>query len=200
MTLGDEDLNETDEGIVQMLQEGRCTPRYIAKELDRQQPYINQRLKRLVEHDHVERVDRGLYELASDPRADRGAGVQESPPQVDRADTHVTPEESPDSLEEDLAALDLPRPRSSDVSTEDRREAVRAAYEFLRDQRAAMKKEFKPVYESHPAGYGSFGGWWNGLVDGKNGYDALRDLAERRGDIEPASEDTDVWKWVGDDA
>jgi predicted transcriptional regulator len=68
MTLDPDDLNDTDEGIIQMLTEGRCTPRYIAGELDLQQPYVNQRLKRLVEHGHVKRIDRGLYELGDDPR------------------------------------------------------------------------------------------------------------------------------------
>ena len=70
LMLDPEDLNGTDEGILDMLAEGRCTPRYHAKKLDKQQPYISQRLKRLVEHGHVERVDRGLYELVADPRDD----------------------------------------------------------------------------------------------------------------------------------
>ena len=67
MALQQEDLNETDEGILRLLADGRCSPRYLAEELDRQQPYISQRLKRLVEHGHVRRVDRGLYELTDSP-------------------------------------------------------------------------------------------------------------------------------------
>jgi|GEM_PF-2082017 len=67
MALQQEDLNETDEGVLRLLADGRCSPRYLAEELDRQQPYISQRLKRLVEHGHVRRVDRGLYELTDSP-------------------------------------------------------------------------------------------------------------------------------------
>jgi len=59
---------DTDAGILELLADGRITPRYAAAELDRQQPYISQRLKRLLEHGHVRRVDRGLYELTDDPR------------------------------------------------------------------------------------------------------------------------------------
>jgi len=72
--LESDDLNTTDRGIVRMLTEGRCTPRYLAGELGLQQPYVNQRLKRLVEHGHVERIDRGLYELRDDPREEDGDG------------------------------------------------------------------------------------------------------------------------------
>lgn len=67
MGLDTDDLNETDRGIITLLGDGRCSPRYIASELDKQQPYISQRLKRLVEHGHVKRVDRGLYELTEAP-------------------------------------------------------------------------------------------------------------------------------------
>lgn len=63
--LEDDDLNTTDRDILQLLEAGRCTPRYLSAELDLQQPYVSQRLRRLVEHDRVDRVDRGLYELAS---------------------------------------------------------------------------------------------------------------------------------------
>lgn len=63
--LDDDDLNATDRDIIRLLEVGRCTPRYLAAELDLQQPYVSQRLRRLVEHDRVRRVDRGLYELAT---------------------------------------------------------------------------------------------------------------------------------------
>jgi len=67
VTLEEEDLNATDESILRLLSDGRCSPGFLASELDLQQPYVSQRLKRLVEHDHVRRVDRGLYELSSNP-------------------------------------------------------------------------------------------------------------------------------------
>lgn len=55
------DLNHTDRLILAKLQEGRMTPGYLASELDKQQPYINQRLKPLVEAGVVVRLHRGLY-------------------------------------------------------------------------------------------------------------------------------------------
>jgi DNA-binding Lrp family transcriptional regulator len=61
----DDDLNRTDRDILRLLKAGRCTPRYLANELDLQQPYVSQRLRRLVEHNRVRRVDRGLYELTT---------------------------------------------------------------------------------------------------------------------------------------
>lgn len=67
VTLDAEQLNSTDVGILELLHEGRGSPRYIAEVLGKQQPYINQRLKRLLEHGHVERIDRGLYELSTPP-------------------------------------------------------------------------------------------------------------------------------------
>lgn len=49
--------------ILLELDAGRCTPRYLARELDHQQPYVSQRLRDLVDDGLVERIDRGLYEL-----------------------------------------------------------------------------------------------------------------------------------------
>lgn len=63
-------LNDTDIRILDELQEGRVTPSYLADQLDISRPYASERLKRLVEHEHVERIAGGLYELADDPRED----------------------------------------------------------------------------------------------------------------------------------
>lgn len=57
------ELSTADTAILDMLEEGRCTPRYIAKEIGKSRPHVTNRLKRLVEHGIVTRVDRGLYEL-----------------------------------------------------------------------------------------------------------------------------------------
>ncbi|WP_089384255.1 hypothetical protein [Halorubrum vacuolatum] len=74
MTLTEDELNELDEKILNVLTDGRATPTLIKKiledrgtEVSRQ--YINQRMKRLSEHDHIENVfDTGVYELVTDPR------------------------------------------------------------------------------------------------------------------------------------
>jgi len=61
-------LNDTDTRILDELHEGRVTPSYLAERLDKSRPYVSERLKRLVEHDHVDRIAGGLYELVEDPR------------------------------------------------------------------------------------------------------------------------------------
>lgn len=72
--LDDDDLREVDRELLTFLTEGRATPvacqRWLesrGKEYSR--AYLQQRLVRLVEHDHVKNVfDSGLYQLVSDPR------------------------------------------------------------------------------------------------------------------------------------
>ena len=66
-----EDLNETDESLLDVLQEGRVTPTYAAEEMSVSREYASDRLKRLTEHGHIQKVAPGLYELASDPREAR---------------------------------------------------------------------------------------------------------------------------------
>ena len=64
MTLSPDDLNKTDQQIIEKLQEGRVTPRFLADELDISRPYASERLKRFLEYDIVKRLAPGLYELA----------------------------------------------------------------------------------------------------------------------------------------
>lgn len=66
--MGEIDLNQTDRRILDMLSEGRCTPNYIADELDLSRQHITNRLRRLEEHGLIKKVHRGLYELVDDPR------------------------------------------------------------------------------------------------------------------------------------
>lgn len=66
--LSPDDLNRTDKEVLGVLAGGRVTPRFVADELDVSRTYASERLKRLVEHSHVEKVAPGLYELVDDPR------------------------------------------------------------------------------------------------------------------------------------
>lgn len=68
--MGEIRLNPTDEIIVEMLREGRCTPSYIADEHGYSRQNVTNRLNRLVEHGYVTRVHTGLYELSDDPFGD----------------------------------------------------------------------------------------------------------------------------------
>jgi DNA-binding Lrp family transcriptional regulator len=65
-------LNDADEKILDELHQGRASPSYLADRTGVEQTYINQRLRRLDEHGHVENLARGLWELADDPRTEGG--------------------------------------------------------------------------------------------------------------------------------
>ena len=61
-------LNEADREILDELHVGRASPSYLSEQTGVEQTYINQRLRRLDEHGHVENLARGLWELVDDPR------------------------------------------------------------------------------------------------------------------------------------
>jgi DNA-binding Lrp family transcriptional regulator len=124
------------------------------------------------------------------PPEEPSGATPDDPPPVDEAlDTH---REAPESdradtaLEDALAGLD---------TTADRRDAVRACVEYLREQGTAQKSGFvDAVYPEHPAGFGSAGGWWN-----KIGKEYLRAVAE---DVDvsapPAGEGSHTWRYTGE--
>jgi DNA-binding IclR family transcriptional regulator len=66
--MSDISLNPTDRSVLDLLQEGRCTPSYIAQQTDYSRGNIQNRLLRLVEHGYVRQLGGGLYELKQDPR------------------------------------------------------------------------------------------------------------------------------------
>lgn len=68
MALDPDQLNPTDQAILDYLQKGRCTPAYIALKTGYSKGNIRNRLMRLVEHEYVEQLGGGLYELRQDPR------------------------------------------------------------------------------------------------------------------------------------
>lgn len=56
-------LNELDLRILDLLSDGRCTRRYLAKQTDEQASWVGKRLARLVDEGVVCHLDRGFYEL-----------------------------------------------------------------------------------------------------------------------------------------
>ena len=75
MPLEEDELNELDDRILDALANGRATPTLLKKIFEKDgtdvsRQYINQRMKRLSEHDHIDNLfDTGVYELTSDPRS-----------------------------------------------------------------------------------------------------------------------------------
>jgi hypothetical protein len=74
MTLTFDQLNDADSLILDVLADGRATPTLVQRHLAADgrkfsRQYINQRMKRLAEHDHIENLfNTGVYELVDDPR------------------------------------------------------------------------------------------------------------------------------------
>jgi DNA-binding Lrp family transcriptional regulator len=63
-------LSDTDQEILEILEEGRNAPLNIANRLDFTRQYVQRRLKRLEEHGHVQNIGSGVYEITDDPRKD----------------------------------------------------------------------------------------------------------------------------------
>lgn len=62
--IDEEEFTETEIGILDMLEDGRCTPSYLADELDVSQEYVRDRLGDLKRLGLIEKVHRGLYEIS----------------------------------------------------------------------------------------------------------------------------------------
>lgn len=125
-------------------------------------------------------------------------------------DPFVPPEDHPDQREFDDVAEDVREPEQqaersieeicmnldlagSGLTLAERREAVSAAVEYLRENGTATRSEFVgALYDAHSAGYDSEGGWWNEI--GKKG---LRTVAEEIEEIDPPGEGEHTWRWVG---
>ena len=79
MPLTEDQLNDLDDKILNVLSDGRATPTLLKKTFEEEgtevsRQYVNQRLKRLSEHDHIENLfDTGVYELVTDPREEDNA-------------------------------------------------------------------------------------------------------------------------------
>jgi len=69
--LSPDQLTDTDDALLDLLNEGRVTAPYAAEEIGASQEYVRSRLRRLVEHGHARKVYTGLYELVDDPRTAR---------------------------------------------------------------------------------------------------------------------------------
>lgn len=80
-------LNEADQEILDELHEGRASPSYLSEQTGVEQTYINQRLRRLDEHGHVDNLARGLWELVDDPRDAEADGAEDD---VEELKRHVS--------------------------------------------------------------------------------------------------------------
>jgi len=63
-------LDGLHEQILEQLADGRCTPRYLASEVDESRQLVSSRLQDLRMGDYVTKIDRGLYEITEKGRAE----------------------------------------------------------------------------------------------------------------------------------
>ena len=108
----------------------------------------------------------------------------EPTPEPRNAESGPTRDESDaDPVDAALADLD---------TSDDRRDAVRACIEYLREHGTGQRSDFlDAVYPDHPAGFGSEGGWWN-----KIGKEFLQAVAEDYDPLTPpAGEGSHTWRF-----
>lgn len=131
----DFELREIDEKILGLLEEGRCTRRYLGEQLGVTGEYVYQRVDLMSKLGIIRVIHDGFYELAD-----------ETPGDVDEAtepDLSPEPESETDDLrarmEDALAALEIPG--RSETVEETRRDAIRWAWEYLRDAGEAKSRD-----------------------------------------------------------
>ena len=70
--IDEDEFSDTELAILDKLTEGRCTPSYIASEIDKSAPYVRDRLRDLTRLGLVTKVHRGLYALADESDQSEG--------------------------------------------------------------------------------------------------------------------------------
>lgn len=120
----------------------------------------------------------------------RGGGYQpNAEPHPDQDTTHGVDEDGVGAMvdaEAVVAELDIP---GSGERLEDRRRAILACIEWIRETGSGRKSEFlENIWPQHPAGYQSEKSWWSTI--GKNG---LHPAAKQIADIQPPSEGEHVY-------
>lgn len=64
--IDEDDFSSTELDILEVLEDGRGTPAYIADQIDKSTPYVRDRLRDLTRLGLIRKVYRGLYELAEE--------------------------------------------------------------------------------------------------------------------------------------
>lgn len=191
--MADIDLNEADQHIIDELKQGRNTPSNLASDLDYTREYVSQRLKRLREHDIVERVGRGLYELKTEDIAESDSSSEpsetsEAAEEDEEADYDIFETDSnayPDAEAVRGATV------SRDVIDEETEERIRDAlagsgdlldarlneilkmYMELKRQGEATKEELLSVVDVEATTYQDEGSVWSNMVKGKDTLKAI---------------------------
>jgi hypothetical protein len=123
----------------------------------------------------------GVQQGGSETSPDRGEPVDPVP--AEDAD------ETPESLDEAIAAVDTP---GSGQNLERREQALREAYEYLKEHGEAQRKDFEDLLGDDVGYSGGFRSWWTNYVKAK---DALKQLPN----VEAPGEGEHTWHYAGED-
>lgn len=124
-----EEFDELHWKIIDVLREGRGTPSYLSDRTGESRQLMSQRLRDLRLAGTVEKIHKGLYELAEDPR-DTVSDEVDEPDQFPQ-DNDVQSDELRERMESTLAGLEVPgRPAAVERT---RREAIKYAWDRLRE-------------------------------------------------------------------
>jgi hypothetical protein len=100
-------------------------------------------------------------------------------------DTGQEDTERPFVVEQRVNQMELP---GSGPRLEERREAILAAFDYLREHPTAKKSDFLgDVYPEYPAGFDTPEGWWNVVQQ------ALKELPH----VDPPKERGHIWHFLG---
>jgi len=167
----------------------------VADEVGMTRQGADRRLRSLRDEGRVnsKKIGASLVWFAPDAENGREPAVTPSTDTADPMDPSPDAPRESASTGEESAPLDDAL-AAFDTST-DRRDAVRACVEYLREHGTAQKSGFvDDVYPKHPAGFGSAGGWWN-----KIGKQFLQAVAEDLDEIAaPAGEGSHTWRYIGE--
>jgi len=70
----DYDPSDNEEWVIEVLEEGRATPKYLKDRTGLNNQQVNYALNQLIAAGWVRKITTGLYELVDDPREGNGAG------------------------------------------------------------------------------------------------------------------------------
>ena len=164
------DINESDEKILDALQEGRGTPALLIDETGLSKPTVHSRLKLLITTGSVEKIhDSGVYELVEDPR-DQKHNDDPSGRRRDQANRQYKETEEFDGIVEAVAENwdDAPERLRA------RKAAAQAVLDYAKEHGGVSKKEAKEkIYPDNPVDEQSPRTWYR-----KNIRPVLNEVAE----------------------
>lgn len=170
-------------GVFEQVRGPVITSSDVAEALDCTTEAARQKLTRLYDQGKVDKRKTGrttVWWQTDSSTTSASTPTPEEPPQEPRE-----PAERGAEIDAALERVDTP---GTGQSREKREEALRTAYEYLKEHGEAQRKDFKELL-GDDVGYASFSSWWNNYVKAKN---ALKQLPN----VEAPAEGEHTWRYV----